>query len=109
MVPGLNGVKLVMKYKIYKQSKSAMQSGNNNTKNWCLEPIQIVKKNTNSPFGWTETQGTFDQIKVFFKELDNAVSFARKNNLDFEIFKPNRINKIKKSYSENFKPKKIVR
>ena len=86
-----------------------MQSGNNNTKSWCLETTEIITKNSNSPFGWNETDGTFDQVKIHFKKLDNAVSFAKKNKLNYEIIVPNETTKIKKSYSENFRPKKIIR
>ena len=94
-----------MKYKIYKKSKSAMQSGLNNTKKWCLEPLSITPKRRNSIFSWTGVNGAQDQIKILFNTLDEAVYFAKKNKVNYQVFKPNeKIIKIK-SYASNFKPK----
>jgi hypothetical protein len=94
-----------MKYKIYKKSKSAMQSGINNTKKWCLEPLGITPKKKNSIFSWTSVSGTQDQIKIFFNTIDEAIYFAQKNKIEYQVFRPNeKIIKIK-SYANNFKPK----
>tara|TARA_X000001036_G_C20398558_1_gene691785 strand:- start:303 stop:590 length:288 start_codon:yes stop_codon:yes gene_type:complete len=94
-----------MKYKIYKKSKSAMQSGLHNTKKWCLEPLSITPKKRNSVFSWTSVNGTQDQIKLLFNTLEEAVYFAQKNKVNYQVFKPNvKITRIK-SYANNFKPK----
>ena len=91
--------------RIFKPSKSAMQSGLNNTKKWCLEPLSITPKKRNSVFSWTSVNGTQDQIKIFFNTLEEAVYFAKKNKVNYQVFKPNeKIIKIK-SYANNFKPK----
>jgi len=94
-----------MKYKIYKKSKSAMQSGVNNTKKWCLEALTFTQKKRNSIFSWTSAQGTQDQIKVYFNTLDEAIYFAQKNKIKYQLFKPNEKIRIIKSYASNFKPK----
>ena len=96
-----------MKYKIYKKSKSAMQSGLNNTKKWCIEVMDIKERTINTTFGWSSSTNTNDQVKIYFDNLENAVAFAKKNNLDFKVFEPNKKQNIIKSYSENFKPKKL--
>ena len=96
-----------MQYKIYKKSKSAMQSGIKNTKKWCIEVMDIKERTISSTFGWNSSTNTTDQIKIYFDKLDNAITFAKKNNLDFKVFEPSKKNKIIKSYSENFKPKKL--
>lgn len=94
-----------MKYKIYKRSKSAMQSGLNNTKKWCLEPLDIPQRKRNSVFSWTSINGTNDQIKVFFNTVDEAIYFARKNKIKYQIFEPKEKVTVIKSYASNFKPK----
>ena len=96
-----------MQYKIYKKSKSAMQSGIKNTKKWCIEVIDIKERTISSTFGWNSSTSTNDQIKIYFDSLDNAIKFAKKNNMNFKVFEPNKKHKIIKSYSENFKPKKL--
>ena len=101
---GLNGD--VLKYKIYKKSKSAMQSGIKNTKKWYLESMEINVRAHNIYFDWSSSTSIEDQIKLSFDDLQSAIDFAKKKNLDFEVFVPNQSNQIIKSYSDNFKPKK---
>lgn len=84
-----------------------MQSGIKNTKKWCIEVMDIKERTISSTFGWNSSTNTTDQIKIYFDKLDNAITFAKKNNLDFKVFEPSKKNKIIKSYSENFKPKKL--
>ena len=45
------------------------------------------------------------QIKLFFDDLESAEKFAKKNNYDYEVLKPNTRSLIKKSYAENFTKK----
>ena len=104
MVLGLSGDTL--KYKIYKKSKSAMQSGIKNTKKWYLESMEINERSMNLSFDWSSSKSIEDQIKVSFDNLQSAINFAEKNNLNYQIFSPNKSNQIIKSYSDNFKPKR---
>ena len=112
MVRGRNGVKktkkfnINMKYKIYKKTKSAMQSGNKNSLKWSLEPLYISEKKLSSTFCWNSVEGTTEQIKVDFNTLDEAIFFAKTNSLDYKVIKPNQRKLIVKSYAENFKPKR---
>ena len=104
MVLGLSGDTL--KYKIFKKSKSAMQSGIKNTKKWYLESMDINERSLNLSFDWSSSKNIEDQIKISFNDLQSAIDFAEKNNLDYEVFVPNQSNQILKSYSDNFKPKR---
>ena len=104
MALGLNGDTL--KYKIYKKSKSAMQSGIKNTKKWYLESMDINERSLNLSFDWSSSKNIEDQVKIPFNDLQSAIDFAEKNNLDYEVFVPNQSNQILKSYSDNFKPKR---
>ena len=104
MVLGLSGDTL--KYKIYKKSKSAMQSGIKNTKKWYLESMDINERSLNLYFDWSSSKNIEDQIKISFNDLQSAINFAEKNNLDYEVFVPNQSKQILKSYSDNFKPKR---
>ena len=104
MVLGQSGDTL--KYKIYKKSKSAMQSGIKNTKKWYLESMEINERSLNLSFDWSSSKNIEDQIKISFNDLQSAVDFAEKNNLDYQVFVPNQSNQTLKSYSDNFKPKR---
>lgn len=95
-----------MKYKIYQPAKSSMQSGLKNTKKWCLEVMDIYEKKLSPTFGWISSENTNEQVKLFFDSLKDAVEFAKKKNISFEIFNNNQRKVVKKSYADNFKPKK---
>ena len=90
---------------IFKPAKSAMTSGLYKTKKWCLSNNEMNETFINSKFCWTGSTNPEKQIKIFFDDLESAVKFAKKNNYNYEIQRPNKRNLIKKSYSENFTKK----
>ena len=83
-----------------------MQSGIKNTKKWYLESMDINERSLNLSFDWSSSKNIEDQIKISFNDLQSAINFAEKNNLDYEVFVPNQSKQILKSYSDNFKPKR---
>ena len=89
------------KAKIYKPAKTAMQSGKKNTKKWLLE--FDTSNNEISPLmGWISSKDTMSEVKLEFDTKDQAISYAKKNNLDYYILEPQKPKIIKKSYSDNF-------
>ncbi len=55
-----------MTIKIYKPSKSSMQSGQGNTKKWLAEYISDTEQTKDILMGWNCSLDTKSQIKVFF-------------------------------------------
>ena len=91
-----------MTIKIYKPSKTAMQSGLGKTKKWLAEYISDIDTTTDSLMGWNSSSDTQNQIKLFFTTKDQAIKWAQKNNYQFYIEEP-KIKRIKpKSYASNF-------
>ncbi len=78
-----------------------MQSGLGNTKKWVLEFFDS-KSSINPLMGWESSSNTLTEIKLEFSSMENAISYAKKNKLDFEIIKPQKSKIIKKSYADNF-------
>jgi len=89
------------KAKIYKPSKTAMQSGFANTKLWILEYI-TEKSGINPLMGWESSSNTLSEIKLKFSSKENAIKYAKKNKIKFEVMEPEKRKIGKKSYSENF-------
>ena len=89
------------KAKIYKPSKTAMQSGKGNTKNWLLE-FDTINTGINPLMGWESSRDTMSEIKLEFSSKDQAINYAKKNNIDYYIIEPQKNKIIKKSYSDNF-------
>ena len=91
-----------MTIKIYKPSKTAMQSGYGNTKKWLAEYMSEVDTSKDTLMGWNTSHDTQTQIKLFFDTKEEAIKWAKKNNYQFYVVEPNK-KKIKiKSYASNF-------
>ena len=89
------------KAKIYKPTKTAMQSGMRNTKNWLLE-FDTLNTGINPLMGWESSKDTMSEVKLEFSSKDQAVNFAKKNNINYYVVEPQKRKIIKKSYSDNF-------
>ena len=89
------------KAKIYKPAKTAMQSGNRNTKNWLLE-FDTLNTGINPLMGWETSNDTMSEVKLEFSTKEQAIYFAKKNNINYYIVEPQERKIIKKSYSDNF-------
>ena len=89
------------KAKIYKPTKTAMQSGTRNTKNWILE-YESLKTGISPLMGWETTKDTLSEIKLEFSTRDQAINFAKKNNISYYVINPQNRKFIKKSYTDNF-------
>tara|TARA_Y100000590_G_C15478664_1_gene923110 strand:- start:640 stop:921 length:282 start_codon:yes stop_codon:yes gene_type:complete len=89
------------KAKIYKPSKTAMQSGRGNSKNWMLE-FETLNTGINPLMGWETSKDTMSEVKLKFSTKEEAINYAKKNNLNFYVIEPQKRKIIKKSYSDNF-------
>jgi len=91
-----------MTIKIYKPSKSAMQSAKGKSKKWLAEYISDTGSSKDSLMGWNSSNDTSTQIKVFFESKEKAISWAKKNDYQYFVEEP-KIKKLKpKSYASNF-------
>ena len=89
------------KAKIYKPTKTVMQSGHGNTKKWILK-FETMNTGINPLTGWETSKDTMSEIKLEFLTKDQAINYAKKNNIDYYVVEPKKIKIIKKSYADNF-------
>tara|TARA_A100001015_G_scaffold306920_1_gene401961 strand:- start:930 stop:1211 length:282 start_codon:yes stop_codon:yes gene_type:complete len=89
------------KAKIYKPSKTAMQSGLKKFDKWVIEYL-VDDPGKNPLMGWESSSDTFSELKLEFKTKDLAIDYAKKNNIDFELIESKQRKVIKKSYADNF-------
>ena len=95
-----------MKYIIYKNKKSPTQSGKLHKEFWVLEHVNIKEVKTDLLTGWKTTQTNLIK-KMKFSNKVEAISYAKYNNLDFEVLKELNKETNNKSYADNFKFKRI--
>ena len=92
-----------MKVKIFQPAKSAMQSGKNNSKKWLVMPIEKTNvRSINPVMGWVSSDDTSSQLKFDFSNKEEAISFAKSQNFEYEIHEPKTSSIKKKSYAANF-------
>ena len=89
------------KVKIFKPAKTAMQSGKRASKKWLLE-FDTLDTQINPLMGWESSVDTMSEVKLEFSSKDEAINYAKKNNLDYYVIEPEKTKIVKKSYSDNF-------
>ncbi len=78
-----------------------MQSGLRNTKNWLLE-FDTLNTGISPLMGWESSNDTMSEVKLEFSSREQAISYAKKNNIDYYVIEPQKRKILKKSYSDNF-------
>ena len=89
------------KAKIYKPTKTAMQSGLKKFDKWILEYI-TDDPTINPLMGWESSTDTFSELKMDFTTKEKAIEYAKRNKIEFELIEPKERKIVKKSYSDNF-------
>jgi hypothetical protein len=89
------------KAKIYKPTKTAMQSGTKKFDKWVIEFI-TDQPGINPLMGWESSTDTSSELKLEFSSKELAIDYAKKNKINFEIIEPKLRKVIKKSYADNF-------
>ena len=73
--------------KIYKPTKTAMQSGTKKFDKWVIEFI-TDQPGINPLMGWESSTDTSSELKLEFSSKELAVDYAKKNKINFEIIEP---------------------
>jgi len=90
--------------RIYREPKSAMQSGHAK-QSWILEYAPTEAKVADPLMGWYGSADTLSQLRLRFDDRDAAIGFARDKGMAFEAEpEPPPAAAMKpKSYSDNFR------
>ncbi|MFK7866626.1 MAG: ETC complex I subunit [Alphaproteobacteria bacterium] len=88
--------------RIYKTPKSAMQSGRGNNDDWVVEPATKQASTPGALMGWVGGGSTLNQIKLNFDSKAQAVDYAVKNGLSYEVIEENKRIVKPKAYADNF-------
>ena len=92
-----------MRARIFKQSKTAMQSGVAGTEFWVLEWEPTERREQDPLMGWFGSADTQAQVRLRFDTREEALAFAAKENLTCDVeLSPARVQKPK-VYADNFR------
>lgn len=88
--------------RIYRPAKSAMQSGLAKTHDWVLEFEPASARTPNPLTGWTASDDMNGQVRISFDTREEAVAYAQRHGIPFQLQSPNTPRKIIKAYADNF-------
>ena len=97
-----------MLVRIFKPTKSAMQSGVGNTKEWVIES-EPSRKEIDPLMGWTSSRDTMQQVKLYFATLEEATAYAKKEGWGYTVELPHARHVKPKAYADNFAYNRIGR
>lgn len=91
------------KVRIYQPDKNPMQSGKGKTRRWLLEFEPATPYFIDPLMGWSGTRDMPREMLLFFPTQEEAVAYAQKNNLEYQVFEPPVRKQLRKAYADNFK------
>lgn len=90
------------KARIYQPTKTAMQSGRARTRNWVLEFDTADSRFVEPLMGWTGAAGTLGQLVLTFDSREDAVAYAEKRGIAYEVEEPRQRRLNRRAYADNF-------
>jgi ETC complex I subunit conserved region len=92
-----------MRARIFQPPKTAMQSGWAKTHQWVVEFLPSSGKRPDALMGWAGGGDTQTQVRLTFETRDEAIAYADRAGLAYEVEIPH-ARKIKpKAYADNFR------
>jgi hypothetical protein len=92
--------------KIYKPSKTAMQSGRKASvsrgNNWVLEYPRSAAVRPDALMGWQSSDDTERQVKMRFPDKESAIAYADAHNIEYDIVETHVRRVRPRAYADNF-------
>ena len=88
--------------RIYKPSKTAMQSGTAKTKAWVLEYEPEEPREVEPLMGWTSSGDMKSQLRLRFDSAEEAVAYCQRHGIPCQVFSARAPARRSMSYSDNF-------
>lgn len=92
-----------MPARIYRQPKAAGQSGLAGTHEWVFDYGQTAPRHQDVLMGWTGSQDTQSQVRLHFSSCEEAVAYAQREQIGYEIEIPVERHRRPKVYADNFR------
>ncbi|MFG1465399.1 ETC complex I subunit [Xanthobacter sp. DSM 24535] len=93
--------------RIFKPARNAMQSGVGKTKHWVLEYEPEHPRSVEPLMGYTSSADMKSQIHLSFDSKEEAVAYAERRGIPYQVFEPHEPVRRKMAYSDNFAFRRI--
>ena len=91
-----------MTARIYKPTKTAMQSGKAKTKDWVLDYDPEEPRQIESLMGWTSSADMRQQVRLQFSTKEEAVAYCEKHAIAYRVSPEKQAGRQVMAYSDNF-------
>ncbi len=91
-----------MTARIYKPAKTAMQSGQANTKTWVLDFEPEEPRQVEPLMGWTSSGDMRAQVRLRFPSKEEAVAYCERHGIAYQVFEAKAAARHTICYSDNF-------
>lgn len=93
--------------KIYQPPRCVMQAGQAKSKKWILEYTPNDARYVEPVMGWIGSGYTKTQCQLKFSTLEEALAYAKRNNIVCDVLPDQKPALKPKSYSSNFSANRI--
>jgi hypothetical protein len=91
-----------MTARIYRPAKTVMQSGQARTREWVLDYEPEEPRVVESLMGWTSSGDMRGQLRLRFDTKDEAVAYAERHGIAYQVFEGKQAPRRGLSYADNF-------
>jgi hypothetical protein len=91
-----------MTARIYKPAKTAMQSGQANTKDWVVDFEPEVPRQVEPLMGWTSSFDTRAQVRLRFHSKEEAIAYCERKGIPYQVIEPKQSAYRQIAYADNF-------
>jgi hypothetical protein len=91
-----------MTARIYRPSKTAMQSGTAKTKDGVLDYEPEEPRVIESLMGWTSSGDMKSQVRLTFDSKEEAIAYAERHGIPYQVFEAKQPPRRGLSYADNF-------
>ncbi len=92
-----------MRARIFQPPKTAMQSGRAGSDHWVLEFEPAAPSRPDPLMGWIGSTDTQKQVRLTFETREEAIAYAERNTIPYDIELPRERRVKPKAYADNFR------
>jgi len=92
-----------MTARISRPARTATQSGQARTKRWLLEFEPNGAREIDPLMGWTSSRDMRQQVRLWFSSKEEAIAYAERAGLAYEVREPQSRTRRVMSYADNFR------
>ncbi|MFK8251138.1 ETC complex I subunit [Ancylobacter terrae] len=93
--------------RIYKPARTAMQSGTARTKLWVLDYEPEKAREVEPLMGYTSSADMKSQVRLRFDSKEEAVAYAERHGIAYQIAEPQEPARRRISYADNFSFRRV--